>query len=105
MKRKLNPLTLNIPVYSTNSYKDTIISWTDGDIVWADIITDSGSEGTSQDETIASNSLTIKCLYQSTIKNDCTFSLGEREFAIVSINNVDNKGRELIIRATESLSQ
>ena len=87
--RHLVTLQTNTPSVSTSG--EVVNSWSDGDSIYADIATSSGSE-TATGTIKAENKVKITIRHYPNLTNKHRIKFGSRYFDIIAINNIDQRG-------------
>jgi len=84
-----------------DEYNAPVPVWVSAETVWAVVITTGGREYYAAQKLNAETSAVFKIRYTSAINVRMRIKLGNSTYAIISINDVDNKHTELQISAKE----
>jgi len=96
-------LILQQPVSSQNTMDETVVTWTDMATVWGQIDPATGSWYFQAKQANSNVTGRVHIRYRSDIDPTWRIQYGTRYLNIVSIINVDEKNRELLIMYSESL--
>ena len=96
-------ITLQKPTYARGDLNELAESWTDVATVWAEIIPNSGRQYFEAEQASSETQGMIRIRYRSDIEAQWRFTYNSRTFRILSIVDVKERNRELLITYKEAL--
>jgi len=101
-QRYRHKIVIQTPTESLDDYGEVTESWDTHLTVWASKENVSAGEAFEAGSVVETNTFIFECYYASTVTTDMRISYDSRFFDIEAVENVDNKGRKMRLRATET---